>query len=168
MATPKSFQIFFFLSLSVIVSCKNDSGSVDQNNKAGKEVAITPSGPPEAGSNNGDTLNISGKFVLFFGPVEMADSTQKFTESELKSFKETGFNLIDSLSGMNDIKAIYSTAPVFRVFSLNGNVMIISKSGLNEEAGMLLSDGNQPPTIKKGILSQGDYFELIKKYFFLK
>lgn len=162
------FRILLAATLCVTVSCKNDSGSTVDEIDVTTERAVTPYQPPQAGSLNGDTLNIMGKFVLFFGPVETADSTQKLSASELQSFKQTGYNLIDSLSVVNEIKAMYSTASIFRVFSSNGNIMVITKSALNTEAGMLISDGSQPPTIKKGVLSQSVYRELIQKYFLLQ
>ncbi len=168
MDLQKHFRILLTAILCITVSCKNDSGSTVDESDGSPETAVTPYQPPQAGSFNGDTLNIMGKFVLFFGPEERADSTQKLSASELQSFKQTGYTLIDSLSVVNDIKAMYSTASIFRVISSNGNTMVITKSGLKTEAGMLISDGSQPPTIKKGVLSQGEYHELIQKYFLLQ
>lgn len=123
---------------------------------------------PEIGSMTGDTLNIGGKFVLFFGPDELVDSIRKTTAADLQALKSSSKILIDSIAAVPEITAVYSTAPVFRIMTSNGSVMVITKKALNEETGLLMTDGNQPPTIKKGILTTEAYHELIKKYFFLK
>lgn len=121
---------------------------------------------PKAGSLTGDTLNISGKLVVFFGPVEKpAEKSQ--TDNGLAGFKESAAALIDSISSHN-ILGIYSSVGYFRVYTQTGGTMIISKSALNTEAGLLMSDGNQPPTIKKGILPAKVMHDQIKSYFFLK
>ncbi len=168
-------RCFIALLIITLVACEGNKSEKDSGS-SGEEMGSSAPGnpetvknsPPTVGSLTGDTLNIGGKFVLFFGPVETGDSTMKMTPEVLRTFKATSAALLDSLSSNADIKAIYSTAPVFRIYTANGSVMIISKSALNEEAGMLMTDGSQPPTIKKGVLTSNEYHRLIKNYFFLK
>lgn len=149
------------------MACKNepaDQEAGQPENKTSGGAALSTL--PESGSLSGDTLNINGKFVLFFGPVETKEG-QKTPADQIMAFKATSAALIDSLATKTDIKAVYSTAAFFRIYTNNGSKMIISKSALNEEAGLLMNDGNQPPTIKKGIQTSNEYYKQIRQYFFM-
>jgi len=167
-------RLFIGLFIFSLVACTGNKSdeAVDQNEDVTQQQADEsqnePKPQPVAGSLSGDTLNISGKFVVFFGPVETNSKPAKITPSDLVNFKAASAALIDSLSSKTDIKTAYTTAGFFRIYTSNGNMMVITKSALNEDAGMLLNDGSQPPVIKKGVFSTDEYYQKIKEFFFFK
>lgn len=154
----------YFTITILFVSCSNstkDDGSKVEQNEAGDSLkngkAIQT---PKPGSINGDTINLSGKFVLFYGPEnELADSISK-------NFKELSNVIIDSLTRTGDLNVAYTSVSNFKVYSKNGSPMIISTEGFIEKTGILVMDGLQPPAIIKGVKPASDYHALIKKYFF--
>ena len=166
----KSFRIIIMLVLASLVSCQGDQNKADnESNGQSVENALPiigeQPGQLEAGSLTGDTLNISGKLMLFFGPVESATGEQAVPAEELAAYKSVATRLIDSLSTKSDIKAMYSTAGYFRIYTSNGSAMIITKSALKTETGVLMTDGSQPPSIRKGTFSENEYQKHIKSYF---
>ncbi len=161
-------KLFLILALFSI-ACNNKSEQEIENadDPTAKQTVDTENDIPASGSLTGDTLNINGKLVVFFGPVEKNIDSQQ-PDKNLQQFKATSTSLIDSLSQQHDIRGLYSTAGYFRIFTRNSGMMIIAKSSLNTEGGMLMSDGNQPPTIKKGMHPADVFYDQIKTYFFLK
>lgn len=161
-------KLFLILTLvSIACNNKNDQEIENTDNTPAEKTVVKENDKPASGSLTGDTLNISGKLVVFFGPVEKNIDIQQ-PDKTLQQFKATSAALIDSLSQQQEIRGLYSTAGYFRIFTTNGGMMVISKSALNTEGGMLMSDGNQPPTIKKGFHSTEVLYDQIKTYFFLK
>lgn len=161
----QKFALFLIL---VIVSCKGDDKSIKDESSDDQVKNTAPSTPPASGSSNGDTINLSGKFVLFFGPEGFTASDQNSPQSEIAAFQKTSTDVKDSLAVVPNLSIAYSNANYFRIYLTSGNTMIVSKDALKSETGILVTDGNQPPTIKKGIYTSAEYLKLIREYFFLK
>jgi hypothetical protein len=161
----RAYQSILLLLLIVgIISCNSENDKSDTNSspvstKDSKPQNEIAKNLPEIGSLNGDTINLSGHYVVFYGPEGKDD------DLVLKQYKETVTIIIDSLKKAGDIPVTYTTVNNFRVFSRGGSAMILSRAGFSEDKGVLVMDGLQPPTIKKGSFSVTEYHAFIKKYF---
>ncbi len=156
---PGIVLLTFFIGL---ISCDSDQKETDSETK---EIP-KPASPqkikteiPESGSVTGDTINLNGQFVLFYGPEE------KSKDETLVKYMETITVIMDSLKIAGNLPFAYTTVSNMRIYNRDGSAMIISRSGFNENKGVLIMDGLQPPTIKKGMLTLPEYHQLIKKYF---
>ncbi|MBL0342038.1 MAG: hypothetical protein IPP71_14580 [Bacteroidetes bacterium] len=153
----------FFIALVSLISCKSSTTEESQNSEKSLDSisVVTETGTkfPEPGSINGDTINLQGKFVLFYGPADESSDTT------MKTYRETTKIIIDSLVKAGDLNVAYTTVTNFRVNQKGGFPMILSIAGFDSNKGMLLMDGQQPPAISKGALKIEEYHESIKKYF---
>ncbi len=147
----------------IAVSCNQEQKKELETVNKDNNIAVTDSLIPEVGSVSGDTINIHGKYVLFF--VHEQDK-EKLTAEGSQFCLRTGV-LIDSLKKVSGIMGSCTRAGYFRIYSKNNNPMIITASALNTDAGVLVTDGSQPPKIIKGVLPDSDYHQLFKDYFFL-
>jgi hypothetical protein len=163
----KFIHLVTTLLFVTLISCQsNQTGSPDEPGEQPHESA-GPAGNnagavPGVGTLTGDTLNISGKLVLFFGPADSAGIGQP---EAIRNYQDLTSQLIDSLSAKSGINALYSTAGYFRIYTSKGTAMVISKSALESETGILMTDGAQPPTIRKGTFTESEYHHHIKSYF---
>ena len=123
---------------------------------------------PETGKVNGDTIFLSGKFVLFYGPDSTSFMAQKIPADSLAYFRQMSLSLMDTLKQYPEIRAMYSTVSYFKIFLQSGSDMVISRKSMVYQTGVLAGDGLQPPTMKTGIHSTAVNMEFIKKYFMLK
>lgn len=151
------------LSLTGIVfiyGCTGNKTGQDEVTESQESIQI-PVEIPAAGSVLGDTINMSGKFVLFYGPEIDENSSD-----DLLSFKDITSSIIDSLNQTASIYAQFSSVNHIRIFSFNNSgSMIIVRTSFPEPAGMILSDGLQPPKIKKGYLKEDEIRSMMDAYF---
>ena len=148
-------------------SCKQKETEQDKP----VETESAPTGIKETaafGTVNGDTIHLSGKFVLFYGPDENSFTSKQLLADSLKYFRELVLSLQDSLKQHTDINTLYSTAEYFKIENRSGSVMTIGKSALKLPTGIMAGDGLQAPAIKTGVHSADESYAFLKKFFFLK
>lgn len=134
----------------------------DKKNESDDTEIVKPDSIPDfptAGSVSGDTMNLHGKFVVFYASEDTSIA------SSVETFKETIAIITDSLKKTADIPFAITSVHNFRVYSRTGSTMIISRQGFPEKFGVLLMDGLQPPTIRKGDITTEECHAMIKKYF---
>ncbi len=155
-----------FLLAGLILAICGCGPKEDKSPPANTEVSAPISSEiilPELASENGDTINLYGRFILFYGPAahDSADAGQPAYFSLSRA-------LIDSISNNSDIAAFYSSANHIRVYNkTTGTSMIILRSTFNVPQGVVMSDGLQAPIIKKGILERSEYDAMLRKYFMI-
>jgi len=156
-----------WISFMILLAFSSCTGTEQENDVKEESIKSEKEGVaniPEAGSLSGDTINLSGKYVLFFGP----SSGPAQEQAESREFRVISETLIDSVNSIGNIKTLYSEVGHFRIYSADGSSMIISKSALRTTVGVLMTDGHQPPSIKKGPVPAAEYLGKIKEYFFLQ
>ena len=149
-------------------ACSNENKQDTDQQETVQDAVADKNVKPESGTVKSDTIFLSGKFVLFYGPDSASFSSQKIPADSLKYFRQTSEILMDSLRQYTGISAWYSTVSFFKIFNDDGSDMVISRKSLKYETGVLVGDGLQTPTIKTGIKSPEENLGFIKKYFFLK
>lgn len=157
-------KVFLFLSVALVTGCSQSDvqDSASSGNESTEIKAVQKVEIPPQGSLSGDTISMNGTFVLFYGPA-ISDTV---SSPELKSFFEISAAVIDSLNYNTTISAQYTTVNNIRIFNRSSTApMVIMRNTFQQPVGMVLSDGLQPPLIKKGYGSQEDYQKLINNYF---
>src|SRR5688572_33423195 len=126
MSIGNYIQKFALLLVLVIVSCKGDDKNIQETSSTEAEKKTPASTPPAPGSMSGDTINLSGKFVLFFGPEVIADPKQNPGTGEIETFRNTSTNVMDSLKSIPHLSMAYSNADYFRIYLAGGSSMVVS------------------------------------------
>lgn len=118
---------------------------------------------PESGTMKGDSIFITGKYVLFFGTGKEIPDTSE--QARITTFKNTAAQVIDSLKLAKGPGASYTLAEHIVIYKNDGTSMVVSRTNFKEKTGVLLMDGAQPPLIRKGILNPNEYHDVIAEYF---
>jgi hypothetical protein len=158
----------------VISGCsqeKNDSGTdaVNSTKESPAGSADSKDVPIEAVVS--DTLRISGRTVVFFGPSEEVIELLKKKEpgrkvaAEQQQFSDAIKPVMDSLiaAGFEDVR--YTDKRFIQVTMRTGTEMKIDRFKLKSEFGMYMTDGIQPPALKLGDLTSKEMHETLKKFF---
>lgn len=157
-----------FLLTAIIYGCDSKkSANIQETTKSEAGVTeMSESAPlPVCGSMEGDTINMHGKFVLFFGPAAINEGIPAASAGILE-FQTASSKILDSLKTEPGIFSVYTSANYIRVYNkLNGKPMIIMRNSFKEPTGMVISDGLQAPVIKKGVVTEIEYRALINQYF---
>jgi hypothetical protein len=158
--------IYFFSLLLLVSACGNQK---KDETTAQEEAATAPSTTgntvnewPESGSVEGDTINIHGKVLVFYGPER-----EKATEDD-QDFLSMSDRITASLEAQTDIKKIYTSASFIRIFNrATGKPMMVDRTKFGNRNGFLVTDGGQPPKMSNEGLSEEDCIMIIKTYFLL-
>jgi hypothetical protein len=117
-----------------------------------------------------DTISISGRYVVFFGPSESVIEILKEKEpgrnvtQEMQSFTDAMNPVMDSLKKAGfDVQ--YTEKRYIKVSLRTGSEMKIDRFKLKSEFGMYMTDGFQPPAIKLGQLSTPEMHITLKNFF---
>ncbi|MEY3343448.1 MAG: hypothetical protein RL090_1132 [Bacteroidota bacterium] len=160
-----------FLALIVCistVSCDNDKSEtkdpmVEDTTKGSVKREIVKS-MPENGTFDGDTLNVTGKHVLFFYPSSPKAKSLNLNDQEIGRFKSTAQSIIDSIGVISPgVTASMTELGHVRIFGRKGSPMIISLTTFSEPFGMVISDGTQMAPITKGARPREAYLEQIRR-----
>ncbi len=146
------------LLVSVLVGCTSDKKDVETGMVATGASDTVPT-LPVAGSVSGDTINLHGKFIVFYANQDTSN------DLTIKAFNETASIIVDSLKKAADLPVAVTSVNNFRVYNRTGSPMILSRQGFSEKVGVLVMDGLQPPSIRKGAITTEECHALIKKYF---
>lgn len=151
---------------SVLSSCRPQTETDESAEKqAPVTTASTPAKSPfpESGTMKGDTIFITGKYVLFFGTGKDIPDTEE--QARITGFKKTASLMIDSLKSAKGPDASYTLAEHIVIYKNDGTSMVVSRTNFKEKTGVLVMDGAQPPLIRKGILEMNEYHEVLAEYF---
>jgi len=160
------FQGTFLLIIVLsIIGCDSKQASTEIEPEVSATTATSKTEIaefPELGSLYGDTINLHGKFVVFYGP-EKSNETK---DAEILAFQSTSKSIIDSLKQNAGIFTVYTSVNSLRIYnSQTGTPMVILRSSFSEQTGVILTDGMQSPIIKKGFSDAGEIHVLISKMF---
>ena len=151
---------------SLITGCRQQpetAESASTESAAPASSAPAKSVFPPSGTMKGDTIFITGKYVLFFGTAkEIPDAAE---QARVTAFKNSASLVIDSLKSAKGPEASYTLAEHIVIYKNDGTSMVVSRTNFKEKTGMLLMDGGQPPLIRKGILDLKEYHDVIATYF---
>jgi hypothetical protein len=111
----------------------------------------------------GDSIFVSGKYVLFFGTDEQIKDPAE--QAAITRFKETAAAVIDSINNQGNLKATYCVVNHIVVNNRGNSRMVISRTYFKEKTGIIMMDGSQPPEIRKGVLTPAEYHAALAKYF---
>ncbi len=142
---------------SGIIGCTSEKKDAETGEKVGKSDSLLKL--PVAGSVSGDTMNLHGQFVVFYASEDTTN------DLAIQAFNETVAIIVDSLKKTADLPVAVTSVNNFRVYTNTGSTMILSRQGFPEKVGILLMDGLQPPSIRKGSITTDECHALIKKYF---
>ena len=152
------------LSFAGLASCnsKPENGNSAEENNVTPPAASIDSFPP-SGTLSGDSIFASGRFVVFFGTDEVIKDPAE--QEAITQFKETATAVIDSINSQGNLKAAYCVVNHIVVNNRGNSRMVISRTYFKEKTGIIMMDGNQPPEIRKGVLSTAEYHAALAKYF---
>ncbi len=116
-----------------------------------------------------DTLYVSGKAVVFFGPsqseyLSMTDQEKDAIDEELYDFYHYRGKVLPFLTShaIQDLP----TARLKIQIQLAGNESIIySRKDFDHVMGLILTDGRQEPEILLGAATKAELISLFKEYF---
>jgi hypothetical protein len=157
-----------FIVCISMVSCDNDISEtkdpmVEDTTKGSVKREIVKS-IPENGTFDGDTLNVTGKHVLFFYPSSSKAKSLNLNDQEIGRFKSTAQSIIDSIGVISPgVTASMTELGHVRIFGRKGSPMIISLTTFSEPFGMVISDGTQMAPITKGARPREAYLEQIRR-----
>jgi hypothetical protein len=164
MGITKDFLLLVSASL-LLVGCENRNSNNNVEKEANQPVQTkvqNETGWPESGSTEGDTINIHGKVLLFYGPVK-----ENATDDD-KEFLLMMDRILGVLESRTDIRKIYTSASFIRIYNpATGKPMTVDRTKHGKRNGFLVTDGGQPPKMSNESLSEEDCLMIIKSYFFL-
>jgi hypothetical protein len=170
--------------LMLIVSCNLDSNnqtgtSNKQDHSTQSDNINTPSvskkytNIEEPGTTRNDTIYISGKYILFYGPsneeLTQLNASGELTsdfEAQVVEFDRLHKPIIDSLLSANsNINSSFTSHPLVCITMEVGSKMYFNIKDLKYPMGMIIMDGMQLPKIYSGNNTIGGYNKIIKEYF---
>ena len=109
-----NLKLYLILALfTTFIACQNDKKEpssetpVKTETSNDKKTAASPA--PAPGSLSGDTINLSGKFVLFFGPEKSSG------DEGIDFFMSNSAMVMDSLKKAGDLPCAYTSVNNFRI-----------------------------------------------------
>lgn len=152
------------LSFAGLVACNStpEKGTSEADANVTAPNATVDSFPP-SGTLIGDSIFVSGKYVLFFGTDEQIKDPAE--QAAITQFKETAASVIDSINNQGNLKATYCVVNHIVVNNRGNSRMVISRTYFKEKTGIIMMDGSQPPEIRKGVLTPTEYHAALAKYF---
>jgi hypothetical protein len=153
--------------LVLISACGGGTSETDP--KAGSDTTVQAKAKPleaipATGTAEGDTINITGKHVLFFFPSTQKAKSMNLDERDITRFKSTAQSVIDSIGVISPgATASLTDLNHVRVYGRKGFPMIISLTSFSDAFGMVISDGTQMAPITKGLRSREAYIEQIRR-----
>lgn len=156
--------LFMILFTSCGDNSNNDKSVEKQDTITKSETRPPVKEIPKSGSVEGDTINISGRYVLFFHPSPQKAKSLNLGEQEINRFKSTANSIIDSIGSISQgVSASLTTLDHVRIYGRKGYPMIISLTSFSDPFGMIISDGTQISPITKGNRSREAYLEQISR-----
>ncbi|MFM7054929.1 MAG: hypothetical protein ACKOX7_09310 [Bacteroidota bacterium] len=168
-------MVKYFVKLNALVlfswfvsSCGNQSKDVDPSLKTDQtenNKSKTNQGIPTNLSADGDTINIVGRHILFFGPSEAIIQDRKIDKNTLQMFNQIAQSLIDSIGFITpQTKASMTTKGHIRIYGDTKSApKMIILSTFSESFGMIISDGSNLTPITKGLRTREDYEKQIRR-----
>src|SRR5688572_12809484 len=102
----------------IIQSCKQaDTDQGDGMNDVKSQEPGTTSSVPVFGTLTGDTIHLSGKFVLFYAPDEKSFESQKLERDSMEYFLTMSRVLMDSLKSHPKIQTASTSAALFKIYT---------------------------------------------------
>lgn len=150
------------------MSCGDQPRKVDNDSKP-VQAEKTVDRKAEAYRTNlsvvGDTINLIGKHILFFGPSEDIIKDRNIDRNSLQMFNQVAQSLIDSIGIITtQAKASMTTVGHVRVYGNSDSApRMIILSTFSESFGMIISDGTNLTPIIKGVRTRDEYERQIRK-----
>lgn len=125
-------------------------------------------------NQNSDTLSVSEKVIIFFMPttkeldtVYKNEGSNSETSELMSDFRYYTQIVADSLLKLkSEIKTYFSNQSIISINQINNNRLIFNrKENSNHSVGAIFSDGKHIPQFEYGVLTDVDYWTIIKKYF---
>lgn len=150
----------------VLCSCGDKpKDAIQTSNKTASSEGHTKMDTPTNLLVEGDTINLVGKHVLFFGPSEDIIKERKIDRNALQLFNQVAQSLIDSIGTITaQAKASMTTVGNVRIYGNSESApKMIILSTFSESFGMVISDGTNLTPITKGVRTREEYESQIRK-----
>jgi hypothetical protein len=170
--------LFFILSVSILIACKNSSNvETDEN----KEDTVSLSVDSNIFSNesteiiSNEKIHISEKCIIFFMPTEseIADLIDHYGEYSQYDFIQLFSNfktLAISTRKTVKVKGIFSdltTSENIEIETTTG-LFVFNRKSTDDLVGQIFYNGLDKPEVKFGVLKNKDLTAFIKSYFSVK
>ena len=162
-----------FSSAIITISCnsskKEDIATSQDSLTVKKSTQLITNQNP--GAESGDTVFISGNYVLLFAPSnEEFDKMISTTNDQSLDTVKTAFNscasqLMDSLKVKGDLPFSMSNKRFIKVKMQSGSFLSFDRTALKQHVGMVMIDGRQLPVIRQGVQDNTTWNAALKKYF---
>ena len=116
-----------------------------------------------------DTLHVSGKAVVFFGPsqseyLSMTDAQKDAIDEELYDFYHYRGKVLQFLTA-HDIQEFSTARPHIRIRFDDSESMSYLREDFGHVMGIILTDGRQSPRILTGAATKAELILLFEEYF---
>jgi hypothetical protein len=156
------YCLVVFVTLMSAFGCKSKNDPALEPAVQPLQIKPKVEKAPEIGSFSGDTINLSGSFVVFFGPPMNIDDAS----AEIKEFHRISKIIIDSLQQNSTLFSTFSSVNNLRIYDkTTGIPMVIMRNTFSEPVGVIISDGIQSPVIKKGSGPIEEFHKIINSRF---
>ena len=120
----------------------------------------------------GDTLNVSGKAVVFFGPawaeyVSMSDKEKDKIDQMLYDFYHYRGKVLPFLE-LHNIQEFSTAHPKIQIQFDDNRRIIYFRSGFDKIVGLMMTDGHHEPKIFLGAATDSNIIDMCYEYFDLK
>ena len=134
-------------------------------------LVLLPVFDAQGGAAN-DTLHVSGKAVVFFGPTQaeydsLSEEEKGDMDEVLSDFYYYRQQVISFLKS-NQIQEFLTASPRIQ-FKLSGRERrTFLRRNFNPNVGLIMTDGNQEPKVFLGVATDVDLVPIFEEYFGLK
>jgi hypothetical protein len=134
-------------------------------------LVLLPVFDAQGGAAN-DTLHVSGKTVVFFGPTQaeydsLSEEEKGDMDEVLSDFYYYRQQVISFLKS-NQIQEFLTASPRIQ-FQLSGRERrTFLRRNFNPNVGLIMADGNQEPKVFLGVATDVDLIPMFEEYFGLK
>jgi len=124
------------------------------------------------GSTADDTLNISGKSVVFFGPTQSEyDALNEDIQSEmnevLTDFYYYNEKVLPFLN-RNKIREFFTDKAIITIQLTGTEIRSFRRQDFKQAVGMIMSDGRQEPKVYLGVATDIDLLKMFEDFFSLE
>lgn len=126
----------------------------------------------DQGLIDANTLYVSGKAVVFFGPSQleyifMTDQEKNAIDEELYDFYHYRGKVLPFLATY-DIQEFSTSRPKIQIQLDNRRSISYFRKDFGDAIGLILTDGRQPPKVITGATTKAELIQLFKEFFGLE
>ena len=162
-----SFLVISFISGGCSEKSEDNVSTLNQSENI-ENTDIQDHTLPELASLKGDTIHIYGKYILFYGPDETDMIAYGDNDNDLNAFMALSEKIMEEYNSKGEIPSSFTAANNIRIYTgAEKTTMVVTRKNFPDKYGFLITDGNQPPRLRNGPITEEQCYEIIRNYFFL-